>query len=392
MQFSDNNKLPALSKSAPDGKVGNAFGQSVSIDVNVAVVGAPNDSVNNKENQGAAYVFVRINGVWVQQAKLTASDGSAGDSFGYAVSVSRDYIVIGAHKDTVGNNPIQGSAYIFRNNGINWTQQAKIVAADGATEDAFGISVSIDYITTTAIIGAYGDDIGAEGDKGSAYVFSYDGSSWTQQAKLVASNGGATCQFGEAVSISANTAVIGALRTNNGSKGAAYFFTRTGSIWTEQAIVYSLSPFTTNGFARSLSLSGDRAIVAEVDYSNQTGRAYIFERMGTVWTRTATLTATVMEQNDQFGYSVSISGDYAAVGCPGDKVLTLEGVLGSVYIYKLNGSSWDLLRKLEDTENFVLGRLGSSVGIDVTGFNIIGGAPDNAGPTVKGKVLFLNFE
>ena len=166
-----------------------------------------------------------------EQAKLVASDGAASDRFGCSVSISADgaYAVIGAYNDAIGANTSQGSAYIFVRSGTSWTQQAKLVASDGATNDKFGYSVSISADGAYAVIGAYYDDIGANGDQGSAYIFVRSGTSWTQQAKLVASDGAASDQFGWSVSISADGAyaVIGAYGDDTGAnngQGSAYIF------------------------------------------------------------------------------------------------------------------------------------------------------------------------
>ena len=109
----------------------------------------------------------------VEQAKLVASDGATSDFFGYSVSISADgvYAVIGAYYDDIGANTDQGSAYIFVRSGTSWTQQAKLVASDGATSDWFGFSVSISADGAYAVIGARYDDVGANTNQGSAYIF-----------------------------------------------------------------------------------------------------------------------------------------------------------------------------------------------------------------------------
>ncbi len=146
---------------------------SISADGAYAVIGAFADDVGGNNDQGSAYIFVRSGTSWTQQAKLVASDGAAGDCFGLSVSISGDgaYAVIGACYDDVGANSDQGSAYIFVRSGASWTQQAKLVASDGAADDYFGRSVSISADGAYAVIGAYADDVGANTDQGSAYIF-----------------------------------------------------------------------------------------------------------------------------------------------------------------------------------------------------------------------------
>lgn len=143
-----------------------------------------------------------------QSAKLTASDGAANDLFGTSVAVSGDTAIIGAYSDAVGANSLQGSAYVFVRSGTTWTEQAKLVASDGALGDQFGISVSISG--DAAAIGAIGDDVNANTDQGSVYVFTRLGSAWTQQQKLTGTSGAAGDTVGSSVSISGDKIAVGA--------------------------------------------------------------------------------------------------------------------------------------------------------------------------------------
>jgi len=204
---------------ALDGAKYDLFGWSVSVYGDTAVIGAKGDDLY----KGSAYVFTRSGSTWTQQAKLNASDGEDHDFFGYSVSVYGDTAVIGAN----GNDLGKGSAYVFTRNGSTWTQQAKLNASGGEANDLFGSSVSV--YGDTAVIGADYDD----GFNGSAYVFTRSGSTWTQQAKLNASDGAANDYFGFSVSVYGDTAVIGA--NEHGNNGSAYVFTRSGSTWTQQA-------------------------------------------------------------------------------------------------------------------------------------------------------------
>jgi virulence-associated protein VapD len=160
---------------ASDGGTSDQFGQSVSISADgaYAVIGAYVDDVGANTNQGSAYIFVRSGTSWTQQAKLVASDGGASDQFGYSVTISADgaYAAIGACYDTTGANTNQGSAYIFVRSGTSWTQQAKLVASDGGASDQFGCSVSISADGAYAVIGARYDGVGANSGQGSAYIF-----------------------------------------------------------------------------------------------------------------------------------------------------------------------------------------------------------------------------
>jgi hypothetical protein len=303
---------------ASDGAAGDYFGWSVSISGDYAVVGASFDD-DKGASSGSAYIFKRDGTTWSQQAKLTASDGAAGDMFGCSVSISGDYAVVGAYYDG-DKGYASGSAYIFKRDSTTWSQQAKLTASDGAAEDFFGCSVSIsgDY----AVVGAYyNDDNGT--DSGSAYIFKRDGTTWSQQAKLTASDGAAGDGFGWSVSISGDYAFIGAnLDDDKGdASGSAYIFKRDGTTWSQQAKLTAYDGAAGDVFGCSVSISGDYAIVGaygDGDKGSVSGSAYIFRRDGTSWVLQQKLLASDGAAGDVFGCSVSISSDCAIVGAYSD--------------------------------------------------------------------------
>ena len=181
---------------ASDGAASDYFGYSVAISGDTVVVGAYYDDIGANTDQGSAYVFVKPESGWAdmtQTAKLTASDGAASDYFGSSVAISGDTVVVGAYYDDIGANADQGSAYVFVKPASGWadmTQTAKLTASDGAADDYFGNSVAISG--DTVVVGAYDDDIGSNTDQGSAYVFVKPANGWadmTQTAKLTASDG-----------------------------------------------------------------------------------------------------------------------------------------------------------------------------------------------------------
>ena len=221
-----------LKQLAADGAANDSFGTSVSIAGGHAVVGATGND-DNGSNSGSAYIFVNNhNGTWSKQAKLIADDGAAYDYFGTSVSLDGDYAVVGAWKDD-DNGHNSGSAYLFVNNhNGSWSQQDKLTAEDGAGGDGFGYSVSLDG--DHAVVSAYGND----GYSGSAYIFvnNHNGS-WSQQDKLIADDGAADDQFGISVSLDGDHAVVGAYYDDdNGSKsGSAYIFVNNhNGSWSQQ--------------------------------------------------------------------------------------------------------------------------------------------------------------
>jgi hypothetical protein len=252
---------------ASDGEAGDKFGRSVSLDGDTVVIGAYSDD----SYRGSAYVFTRSGTTWMQQAKLTASDGEADGFFGISVSLDGDTVVIGAYRDDL----YRGSAYIFTRTGTSWAQQAKLLASDGSAGDWFGVSVSVDG--DTAVIGAYKDDDLGDAS-GSAYVFTRTGTSWTQQAKLLASDGAADDEFGWSVSLDGDTAVIGADGDDDlgSASGSAYVFTRSGTTWTQQAKLTASDGEADDWFGWSVSLDGDTVVIIAAGDDSWRGSAYVF--------------------------------------------------------------------------------------------------------------------
>ena len=266
---------------ASDGAVSDSFGRSVALSGDTALVGAYFDDGGANRDQGSAYVFTRSGGVWTQQAKLVASDGAANDYFGASVALWGDTALVGAYGDAIGANTGQGSAYVFTRSGGVWMQQAKLVASDGAATDGFGVSVALSG--DTALVGAYTDDVGVNSDQGSAYVFTRSGVVWTEQAKLVASDGAANDYFGFSVALSGDTALLGAYGDAIGAnmgQGSAYVFTRSGVVWTQQAKLVASDGAGNDNFGISVALSGDTALVGahldDVGANSNQGSAYLF--------------------------------------------------------------------------------------------------------------------
>ena len=317
---------------ASDGAARDQFGFSVSISGDLAIVGARLDG----SNSGSAYVF-RFDGTsWTEEKKLTASDGAAGHQFGFSVSISGDWAIVGAPLDDDAGLS-SGSAYVFRSDGTSWTEEKKLTASDGAAGDQFGVSVSISG--DLAIVGAlFHDD--ARLNSGSAYVFSFDGTSWTEEEKLTASDGAADDRFGVSVSISRDWAIVGAFLHDDAgfNSGSAYVFSFDGTSWTEEAKLTASDGSARDRFGFSVSISGNWAIVGAFlhdDAGLSSGSAYVFSFDGTSWTEEAKLTASDGAAGDQFGVSVSISGDWAIVGAFLDRDAGTGS--GSAYVYTVYG-------------------------------------------------------
>jgi len=349
-----------------DGAGSASLGQSVAIAGNTAVVGAPSEGALT----GAAYVFVLTGVTWTQQAKLTASDGASGDQFGSSVSLFGTTAVIGAP-----GNSAQGAAYVFTTSGFTWTQQAKLTASDGAAGDQFGVSVAVSG--PTAIVGASG----SASNQGAAYIFTLAGTTWSQQAKLTASDAAGSDQFGGSVSLSATTAVAGAAG-KSGSTGAAYVFINSGTSWTQQAKLTASDGVNGDHFGASVSVSGDTALAGApiknckffcgTSRAIGSGGAYVFARSGSSWSQQAELASSDGGPGDGFGSSVAVSGTTAIVV----ENYNESFLKGAAFAFVRSGSNWTQQAKLAASDLVVGDGLTSAA---VNGTFALFGAPGKNG-------------
>ncbi len=193
------------------------FGVSVALEGDTAVVGA---HVAPGGYGGSAFFYARTapSGIvqWVPQ-QVHPSDGVSGDQFGISVAMSpsQDTAVVGASAEDNAGGTDAGSAYVFVKSGNSWVEQAKLTASDGAAMDEFGRQVAIDG--DTIVVGSRWDDHAGGANAGSAYVFTRSGTVWTQQAKLTASDAAAGDEFGFALALSGNTVIVGAYSDDHAS-------------------------------------------------------------------------------------------------------------------------------------------------------------------------------
>jgi hypothetical protein len=381
---------------ASDRAASDFFGDAVAISGDYAIVGASLEDedatgANTADRAGSAYIFKRTGTTWTQEAKIVAPDRDLMDQFGSAVAISGDYAIIGSAspKDPFGVNRLAGAgaAYVFKRTGTTWTQEAKIVASDRAVEDYFGNSVAIngDY----AIVGAASEDDDATGankftSAGSAYIFKRTGTAWTQEAKIVASDRATFDQFGRSVAISGDYVVVGAwLESENAAgtntlnqAGSAYIFKRTGTTWTQEAKIAASDRAVIAQFGNSVAISGDYTIIgasgeakdaAGANTLSQAGAAYIFKRTGTTWAQEAKIVAPDRAVDDVFGLSVAISGDNVLVAAfAEDEDATgtnTKSNAGAAYIFRRTGTTWAQATKIVASDRAVEDRFGSSVAI-----------------------------
>ncbi len=407
------------------------FSVSVAVDGDTIAVGAPFEasnatgvngdaSDNSMAGSGAVYVFVRDGaGNWSQQAYVKASNSGQSDQFGTTVALSGDTLVVGSiGEDSVATgvngdqssngNTNSGAAYVFTRSGATWTQEAYLKASNTGFEDQFGSAVKIDG--DTVLVGALSEDSGATGidgdgsdnsqtDSGAVYVFTRSGTAWSQEAYVKASNTDAEDSFGWRCDISGDTLVAGAHLEDsaatgiNGDQGdesatrsgAAYVFTRSGSIWSQQAYLKASNAEEWDEFGFGVSIGENTIVVGAPgedsaasghggDASDNTlptsGAAYVFTRNGTTWTQHAYLKATPSSSFDDFGQRVDLDRDLALIGAPGEDSDS-------------NG--------VNSTPDETASGAGAAYAIEMSGWQDLGGATAGAlgDPTLDGTGLLV---
>ena len=377
---------------ASDAGSGDRFGLSGAISGDTAVVGAYLEDAGGSD-AGAAYVFQRDEGGagnWGEVKKLTASDAQAGDNFGISVAVSGDTAVVGARFEDAGGSQA-GAAYVFQRDqggADNWGEVKKLTASDAQAGDRFGVRVSISG--DTAIVGTTFAE--------AAYVFQRNeggADNWGEVKRLTASDAQAGDRFGVRVSISGDTAVVGAdLEDAGGSDaGAAYVFQRDqggAGNWGEVTKLLASDAEASDGFGGSVAVSGDTAVVGatgEDAVATFAGAAYVFQRdQGGAdnWGEVKKLTASDAGTGDLFGGSVAVSGDTAVVGATAEDAGGAEA--GAAYVFQRNqggAGNWGELKKLLASDAQAADSFGWSVAISGD-TAVLGAIFEDAGGTDAG--------
>jgi hypothetical protein len=357
---------------ASDAGASDNLGYSAAIDGDTAIFGAVNEDVGGYD-AGAAYVFTRSGTTWSQQQKLVASDPAASDYFGWSSAVDGNYAVVGAPYEDAGGTSA-GAAYVFIRSGTTWTQQQKLASSDIAASDRFGWSIGIDG--DTAIISAKYEAAGGSA-AGAAYIFTRSGTTWSQQAKLVASDAAANDNFGQSVSISGNTAIVGAFEEDTGGSnaGAAYIFTRSGTTWTQEQKIQASDAQASDYFGGSVSIDGDTVICGakkEDTTATAAGSAYIFTRSGTTWSQQQKIQASDATANYEFGGAVAIDGDVVVVSQYLD-----------IYIFSRSGTTWTQDKKIQGSDSESGDSFGFTVAVDSDTI-VVGATNEDAGGSNAG--------
>ena len=346
------------------------FGAGVAIAQDILVVGAPRAGVD-----GEAYVFRRSGTDWWQEATLvpSAAGGPSGGRFGTAVAVSDHHVAVGAPWEPTG------SVYVFVRDTTGWVEQARLAPPSLALGDALGAALALDGGTLLA-----GAPSGAPSPTtGAAHVFARTGTSWAHQAVLVGSDATASARFGSSVSLSGDTAAVGAMNHGSG-QGKAFVFTRSGSQWTEQAGLQppNLGPIDRVGEA--IATSGSALAVGSRYFENGTGSpvggVFVYTRSGSTWTLTQTVLPNPVAGYSAFGTSLAMTADLMMIGAADDSSISSPN--GSAFVYRRNGTHWTERKWLFDFVPGTTGNhFGAAVGLDGTRLTV--GAPRSGGLSIK---------
>jgi len=314
------------------------LGLAVAISGSTAVVGAPllNDQA------GAAYVFTWSHGTWSLQAELTPVTPAQGQQFGGSVAISGSTVVVGAAWEDIAGI---GSAYVFVRHGTRWSQQARLAAIGGAYDDGFAVSVAVSG--STAVVGApY-----RQSERGAAYVFTRHDGRWSQQAQLRPSPA-LTDFFGDSVAVSGTTAFVGADEWKS-ARGTAFVFTRSGTHWSQQAQLIEPGLIANDFFGYAVALAGETAVIGVNGWEIDRGKAVVYTRTGTRWSQQAVLVPSRPQVPDAgFGSAAAVSGSTAVVGTFGS---------GRAYVFIRSGATWSQQATL--ARGGANGLFGAAVGV-----------------------------
>jgi hypothetical protein len=294
-----------------------------------------------------------------------AFTGASDAFFGYAVAVDGDTAVVGA----INDNANKGAAYVYVRQGTSWSLQQTLVAADGAQNDEFGYAVAISGGTILV------DASGRANGQGYVYAFTQSGVIWAQQQEFTDAGGAAGDCFGCALALSGTTALVGADGAS-GNLGAAYVFTNAGT-WTQQQEFLGQASTDYFGFSVALSPAGNVALVGAFGAANDAGDAYLFTSNGASWSQPqAPLVASDGQAGDRFGYAVAVTSGSALIGAYN------SGGSGAAYVFTQSGATWSQQQKLVPADPTGADSFGSSVALD--GSLALVGAYEHGGPLGPG--------
>lgn len=364
------------------------FGASLALQGEWLFVGAPEDGAF-VDDAGAVHVYRFVGDAWTPFEIIASHDLQEFDDFGRSVSVDGDRLIVGAPgTDPVENN--EGAAYVFEFNGETWGEVDKLTADETNPGDRFGWDVSLQG--DLVIVGAFGADI-AENSAGAAYAIRFDGDNWVEEGILVAEDAASLAQLGRSVAVDGDRALVGAWQDDDFGffTGSAYTFTFDGETWSQEDKLVASDAAEFAWFGLDVDLDGAQAIVGaygDGEGGLEAGAAYVFVLEGDTWNEQAKLTAADAMPSAKFGWSVAIDGADAWVGAIHESEAAPEA--GAAYLYRYSGFGWVELEKFSSIDGAEGADLGASIDAEL-GQGVIGAPNWNQDGTLDaGAVIALS--
>jgi hypothetical protein len=365
---------------ASDAANNDFFGNVVDMDGDYAVVGAR----GNK----AAYIFYYNGSTWSEQQKI--QETTFGSNFGHAVSISGDTVVIGSNNEDV-NSPDGTKAYVYTRSGTTWSLQQKVDPSQAIQANFFGHqrTMKLDKSNSNQFIaGAYGEDQNYS-DEGAVYIFTRSGTTWSEQQRIIPADAAINGNYGVTVDIAGDYAVFGGRPGNN---FAVYVWTRSGTTWSQQAALTQPSGHTNSQYAYhsglSINSAGDTiAVGAYGNTSTQAGKVFIFTRSGTTWTNQAVIQPSDTANGNFFGWECRLdtTGDTLVVGAK------LASTGGKVYVFTRSGTSWTEQKDFTASDVAANWEFGEDVAIDgSTGKIVVGARQYSSSASGQGAAYVFN--
>jgi hypothetical protein len=361
---------------------GDLFGQSVAVSGATLCAGAPSSNAAAAD-AGAVYVFTELGGIWTQEAKLTASTAAASDGLGSSIAIDGDTLAVAAQLDD-DNGADSGSVFVFTRTGTVWSEQGILQPSGAAAGDLFGDSVAV--LGDTILVGVKADDDGGA-DSGSVFVFTRSGTVWTEEAQLTTSDATAGDLFGTSVALVTDLALIGAPGNDDAGldSGSTYLFSRSGTVWSEDSKLTATDGAALDEYGASVSLTDHNGILraavgapGDDDKGLDSGSGYAYKNAGASWVFEAKHNAPGGDPGDDFGRTTAVSEYFFLFGSPFGDPGPNPGVAEAGRVHSFEGPPENQeIGVLVAADLEVGAELGTSVGIDADW--IVIGAPNDGG-------------
>jgi hypothetical protein len=370
---------------------GTSFAKALTVSGDFAAIGNWGENIGGNSGQGSVSIY-HFNGTsWDFVQKLTDPGGAASDRFGISVSMSGNLLIAGSNTDDVGANASQGSACFFRYNGSSWVFVQKILDPSGAAGDQFGFNLSVSG--NFAVIGAYLDDNGTLAPtRGSAIFYRYNGSTWVFMNKAVDPDGATNDYFGSTVSISGDYAVAGARGDDEThlDQGSVTVYKYNGTnAFVRLEKIFDTTPSGGDEFGYSVSNNGSDIVVGSQAYDSYVGKATYYRYINGAYQKAQTFTSAPNEGLGSllFGKEVFMSGNYLMIGVPGRNIGGENG-LGEIVLYQRVGNYYNKMQVIRDpagTQNVGFGNL---VAIDGVSKHFVASNYNNGGTVANARAVF----